>query len=121
MSKKVCVTGGTGYVAIELIKRLVEKGYQVKSNFRVCLCHRCSLPATVRDPSNSERNKPLLAFGDNVHTFEYAHGNLLLFRYLCTKRISWTRVLSTKSFPMWSAFFIPLLRFGLKLKTRREI
>eukprot|EP01128_Nolandella_sp_AFSM9_P005413 TRINITY_DN2604_c0_g1_i1.p1 TRINITY_DN2604_c0_g1~~TRINITY_DN2604_c0_g1_i1.p1 ORF type:complete len:329 (+),score=111.56 TRINITY_DN2604_c0_g1_i1:1059-2045(+) len=52
MSKTVAVTGASGYVALELVKQLVAKGYHV----------RC----TVRDPSKTERVKPLVDMGPLV-------------------------------------------------------
>ena len=42
----VAVTGGTGFVATELIKQLLERGFNVH--------------ATVRSVSASEKNEPLL-------------------------------------------------------------
>ncbi|KAK7363001.1 hypothetical protein VNO77_05126 [Canavalia gladiata] len=45
--KKVCVIGGSGFVASLLIKQLLEKGYAVN--------------ATVRDPGNSKKISHLLA------------------------------------------------------------
>ena len=46
MSQTVAVTGGTGYVACELIKQLLEIGYTVR--------------ATVRDVNAIEKVQPLL-------------------------------------------------------------
>lgn len=48
----VCVTGGTGFVASELIKQLLEKGYTVK--------------ATVRDPSDGEKLHHLKALAEGL-------------------------------------------------------
>ncbi|KAK9832246.1 hypothetical protein WJX74_004118 [Apatococcus lobatus] len=48
----VCVTGGTGFVASELIKQLLEKGYAVK--------------ATVRDPQDGAKLQHLKALADGL-------------------------------------------------------
>jgi nucleoside-diphosphate-sugar epimerase len=49
LNKPILVTGGSGYMALWIIKLLLEKGRNVK--------------ATVRDKSNDEKNGPLLKMG----------------------------------------------------------
>lgn len=41
----VCVTGASGFLGLQLVKQLLERGYTVH--------------ATVRDPSNAGKTKPL--------------------------------------------------------------
>jgi len=41
----ILVTGGTGYLALWIIKQLLDEGFSVR--------------ATVRNKSNKEKNKPL--------------------------------------------------------------
>ena len=48
----VCVTGGTGFVASQLIKQLLEKGYTVK--------------ATVRDPTDDSKLHHLKALAEGL-------------------------------------------------------
>lgn len=50
MAHAVCVTGGTGFVATELISQLLQKGYNVR--------------ATVRNKHASEKVDPLLKLGN---------------------------------------------------------
>lgn len=49
MSRIVAVTGGSGFVAVELIKQLLEKGYTVR--------------ATVRDKNARDKVEPLFNLG----------------------------------------------------------
>ena len=50
MAHLACVTGGTGFVATELIKQLLEKGYSVR--------------ATVRDAGDAAKVGALLRLGE---------------------------------------------------------
>jgi nucleoside-diphosphate-sugar epimerase len=64
MSRLVAVTGGTGFVALELIKQLLELGYHVR--------------ATVRDKGATDKVQPLLALGAALPgTLELVEADLL--------------------------------------------
>ena len=49
MSRLVAVTGGSGFVALELIKQLLEKGYTVR--------------ATVRNKNALDKVEPIINLG----------------------------------------------------------
>lgn len=50
MAETACVTGASGYIATELVKQLLEKGYNVR--------------ATLRNPSDEAKARPLLALAE---------------------------------------------------------
>lgn len=50
MAHTVCVTGGSGFIACELIKQLLEKGYNVR--------------ATLRDATDTAKAQPLLKLAE---------------------------------------------------------
>ena len=60
MASTVVVTGATGYLGAELVKQLLQKGYNVN--------------ATVRDPSNQAQVQYLVKLGEALP------GNLKLFQ-----------------------------------------
>ncbi|XP_026422509.1 anthocyanidin reductase ((2S)-flavan-3-ol-forming)-like isoform X2 [Papaver somniferum] len=59
--KKVCVTGGTGYMASELVKHLLEKGYSVNT--------------TARNPEDEKKVAHLLKLVE-----DHEHGDLKIFQ-----------------------------------------
>ena len=61
----ILVTGGTGYLALWIIKQLLDEGFSVR--------------ATVRNKSNKEKNKYLLKLGENSKgTLELFEADLLV-------------------------------------------
>jgi len=64
-SAPILVTGGTGYLALWIIKQLLDKGLNVR--------------ATVRNSSNKEKNKYLLKLGEDSNgTLELFEADLLV-------------------------------------------
>ena len=63
MAQPVCVTGASGFLGLQLVKQLLEKGYTVH--------------ATVRDPSNAVKTEALHAIEKNAGS---NGGKLVLFK-----------------------------------------
>eukprot|EP01138_Halocafeteria_seosinensis_P004445 gb/GECG01004547.1/.p1 GENE.gb/GECG01004547.1/~~gb/GECG01004547.1/.p1 ORF type:complete len:329 (+),score=40.16 gb/GECG01004547.1/:1-987(+) len=61
--RTVCVTGGSGYIASELVRQLLEKGYHVK--------------ATVRDVNNTKKTKHLTSLDGAKDRLTLVPANLL--------------------------------------------
>lgn len=64
MAQTVCVTGASGFLGLQLVKQLLEKGYTVH--------------ATVRDPSNESKTQTLRKLGEEAAAT--SKGKLLLFK-----------------------------------------
>ena len=60
MAHLACVTGGTGFVATELVKQLLEKGYSVR--------------ATVRDAGDAAKVEALLRLGEALPGAAWCRG-----------------------------------------------